>query len=185
MNVTTTNLSGVLVIEPKIFADPRGYFLEIFQSQRYQEAGINLPFIQDNISCSIKGVLRGLHYQLKHPQGKLVFVVSGEVFDVAVDVRLGSPTFGQWFGLILNDKNHKQLYIPPGFAHGFCVLSEKAVFCYKCTDFYYPDDDYGMAWNDPAIAIKWPLTMEPLLSKKDTVYDCLHDIPKNLLPSYL
>jgi dTDP-4-dehydrorhamnose 3,5-epimerase len=184
MKVTTTNLSGVLIIEPKVFGDARGFFFESYHAQKYQTIGIELPFVQDNMSRSSKGVLRGLHYQLKHPQGKLVSVISGEVFDVVVDIRVGSPTFGKWFGLILNDKEHKQLYVPPGFAHGFCVLSEEVNFHYKCTDYYRPEDEQGILWNDPTIGIKWPLDIEPNLSAKDQKYPCLADIPQDLLPAF-
>jgi dTDP-4-dehydrorhamnose 3,5-epimerase len=184
MKVTATALPGVKIIEPKVFNDARGFFFESYQAQKYQEIGIDLPFVQDNMSHSAKGVLRGLHYQLQRPQGKLVSVVSGEVFDVAVDIRVGSPTFGKWFGTILNDKEHKQLYIPPGYAHGFCVLSEEVDFHYKCTDYYHLEDEQGVFWNDPAIGINWPLNIEPILSSKDQTYKCLKDISENLLPKY-
>jgi dTDP-4-dehydrorhamnose 3,5-epimerase len=182
MKVTDTVLLGVKIIEPKIFADARGFFFESYNAKRYQEVGIDLPLVQDNMSRSTKGVLRGLHYQLKYPQGKLVSVISGEVFDVVVDIRVGSSNFGKWFGTILDDKNHNQLYIPPGFAHGFCVLSDTVDFHYKCTDYYHPEDEQGVLWNDPAIGIEWPLDIKPILSGKDQVYKCLADIPKELLP---
>jgi dTDP-4-dehydrorhamnose 3,5-epimerase len=184
MKVTETFLSGVKIIEPKVFADTRGFFFESYHAQRYQEFGINEPFIQDNMSRSTRGVLRGLHYQLKFPQGKLVSVVQGEVFDVVVDIRVGSPTFGKWLGTILDDKEHKELYIPKGFAHGFCVLSEAVDFHYKCTDYYHPEDEQGVLWNDPKIGIKWPADLSPILSNKDQTYKCLKDIPENLLPRY-
>ncbi|MBN2689822.1 MAG: dTDP-4-dehydrorhamnose 3,5-epimerase [Gammaproteobacteria bacterium] len=185
MIVKEAPLQGVKVFEPKVFGDERGYFLEAFQSQRYKNAGIDLDFVQDNISRSSKGVLRGLHYQLRHPQGKLVTVVRGRVFDVAADIRKESPTFGQWFGLILDDQNHKQLYIPPGFAHGFVVLSDHVDFCYKCTDYYTPDDEYGVAWNDKTIAIDWHILEHNLvLSDKDRQYQQLADISSELLPKY-
>jgi dTDP-4-dehydrorhamnose 3,5-epimerase len=184
MKITITSLPEVIIIEPKVFTDARGFFFESFHAERYQAAGINLPLAQDNVSRSVKGVVRGLHYQLNHPQGKLVSIISGEVFDVAVDIRLDSPNFGKWFGLILNDQEHKQLYIPPGFAHGFCVLSEEVNFHYKCTDYYHADDDCGVLWNDPAIGIKWPLTGEPILAAKDQTRCCLADIPPELLPRY-
>lgn len=184
MKVINSSL-GVIVIEPKVFGDSRGFFLESFQAQRYREIGINVDFVQDNISRSRYGVLRGLHYQLQHPQGKLVTVIRGEVFDVAVDIRHGSPTFGKYFGAILNDQNHKQLYVPPGFAHGFCVLSEYVDFYYKCTDYYYPDDEHGVLWNDRDIGIKWPkLTCTPILSSKDMANKYLKSIDIGLLPKF-
>lgn len=183
MNVIKTPLPGVLLIEPKVFGDRRGYFMETFQAERYREAGIKADFVQDNFSHSQGGVVRGLHYQLHHPQAKLVSVISGEVFDVAVDIRQGSPTFGKWFGAILNDENHRQLYIPQGFAHGFCVLSKTADFQYKCSDYYHPEDEVGVSWNDPAIGIEWPIT-DPVLSDKDKGLLPLVDIPADKLPPY-
>lgn len=176
-----TPLPGVLLIEPKVFGDARGFFLETFQEERYQQAGITLPFVQDNHSRSARGVLRGLHYQLHHPQGKLVRVAQGEIFDVALDIRQGSPTFGQWFGSVLNDTNHHQMYVPPGFAHGFCVLSEVADFLYKCTDYYHPEDEGGILWNDPGIGIDWPIAA-PLLSAKDRSNPRLTQIAADRLP---
>ncbi|HEY9847518.1 MAG TPA: dTDP-4-dehydrorhamnose 3,5-epimerase, partial [Candidatus Caenarcaniphilales bacterium] len=166
MKVVETLLPDVLLLEPRVFEDERGFFFESFHEHRYAEAGVNKRFVQDNHSYSCKGTLRGLHYQQLHPQGKLVRVTSGEVFDVAVDIRRGSPTFGKWLGVYLSAANKKQLYIPEGFAHGFCVVSEVAEFLYKCTDFYVPGDERGIIWNDPAIGIEWPL-VEPLLSHKD------------------
>ena len=166
MNVIPTDHPEVLIIEPDVFADARGFFMESFHATKYRAQGLPEIFVQDNHSRSIRGVLRGLHYQLEHPQGKLVRVVTGEVFDVAVDVRRGSPFFGHWTGALLSEENQLQLYIPPGFAHGFCTLSEQADFLYKCTDFYAPGDEYGIAWDDPAIAIEWP-AMEYALSDKD------------------
>ena len=166
MKITTTALPGVLIIEPKAFGDARGFFLETFQSERYAKAGITLPFVQDNHSRSQRGVLRGLHLQSNRPQGKLVSVSRGSVFDVAVDIDPQSATFGQHVGVELSDDNHLQLWIPPGYAHGFCVLSEVADFQYKCTDFYYPEDEAGIIWNDPDVNIAWPLD-NPLLSEKD------------------
>ncbi len=166
MKITTTALPGVLIIEPKAFGDARGFFLETFQSERYAKAGITLPFVQDNHSRSQRGVLRGLHLQSNRPQGKLVSVSRGSVFDVAVDIDPQSATFGQYVGVELRDDNHLQLWIPPGYAHGFCVLSEVADFQYKCTDFYYPEDEAGIIWNDPDVNIAWPLD-NPLLSEKD------------------
>ncbi len=169
MNVTETPIAGAVVIEPRVFGDSRGFFKECFHRQRYQEAGVPEPgqdFVQDNYSRSGRGVLRGLHYQRQYPQGKLVQVVIGKVFDVIVDIRKASPTFGHWFGLELSEDNHRQLWVPPGVAHGFCVLSEVADFQYKCTDFFRPDDEAGIAWDDPDIAIDWPIE-DPLLSEKD------------------
>jgi dTDP-4-dehydrorhamnose 3,5-epimerase len=176
MRIIETKLSGVKIIEPQVFTDDRGFFYESFQSQRYSETGINLEFVQDNISHSIKGVLRGLHYQLKQPQGKLVTVIKGKVFDVAVDIRRDSPTFGQWIGVILDDENHKQFYLAPGFAHGFYVLSDAATFHYKCTDYYNPEDEYGIIWHDADIAINWPLAGEPIVSDKDKQLPTLSNI---------
>jgi len=184
MKVNQTNLEGVLHLEPKVFGDARGFFLETYNKERYMEAGFpDVEFVQDNHSRSSKGVLRGLHFQLNHPQGKLVQVATGSVFDVAVDVRVGSPTFGQWYGCVLSEENHHQLWIPPKFAHGFCVLSETADFVYKCTDYYHPEDEGGLLWNDPAIGIDWPIA-SPFLSDKDKAYACLADIPKHLLTKY-
>ncbi len=184
MDVIETKLPGVLLIKPKSFGDDRGFFYEGFQAERYQKAGILLPFVQDNHSRSCRGVLRGLHYQYKHPQGKLVSVTRGEVFDVAVDVRHNSPYFGQWIGVMLNDENHHQLYISPGFAHGFYVISEIADFYYKCTDYYYPEYDAGVTWNDPTISIEWPLLQQPALSSKDQKLPLLADIVPDHLPPY-
>lgn len=174
MKVTQTKLAGLLAIEPKVYADNRGCFLQVFQKEDYAKLGIP-PFVQDNISRSKQHVLRGLHYQLSQPQGKLVWVTRGAVWDVAVDIRRQSKTFGQWFGTTLSDENRMQLYIPPGFAHGFCVLSEEADFYYKCTDFYAPASEHGIAWNDQQIAIPWPVK-EPILSGKDQQYPFLHEI---------
>lgn len=185
LNITNTILSGMKIIEPRVFSDERGFFLESFQVERIRSIGITEDFVQDNISRSKYGVLRGLHYQLKYPQGKLVTVIRGEVFDVSVDIRLGSPTFGKWFGVILNDTNHKHIYIPPGFAHGFCVLSDQADFYYKCTDYYHPEDECGVLWNDANIEIEWPkLTKKPVLSVKDSLYNILNDIPAEKLPKF-
>jgi dTDP-4-dehydrorhamnose 3,5-epimerase len=183
MKITKTKLSGVLVIEPDVFGDARGFFIETFSSKRYEEAGLKLPFVQDNVSFSTKGILRGLHFQNPHAQGKLVQVLAGEVFDAAVDIRAGSPTFGQWFGEKLSAENHKQMYVPPGFAHGFCVLSNTALFSYKCTNYYSPATEGGIIWNDPDIGITWPIN-NPLVSKKDAGYTRLKDIPKDKLPRY-
>lgn len=167
MNVIQTKLKDCVIIEPKVFGDHRGFFLEAFQADRYKDmAGIRLPFVQDNHSRSAKGVLRGLHFQKKKPQGKLVRVVSGEVYDVAVDLRQDSPSFGRWEGVILSEENKRQFWVPPGFAHGFLVLSDTADFEYKCTDYYDPADEGSLAWDDPAMAITWPLE-NPTLSDKD------------------
>ena len=166
MRVTPLDHPEVLLIEPDVFPDPRGFFMETFHSAKYAERGLPAVFLQDNHSRSVRGVLRGLHYQLRQPQGKLVRVVRGEVFDVAVDIRKGSPYFGKWVGVVLSEENQQQVYIPPGFAHGFCTLSDEADFLYKCTDLYAPGDEYGIAWNDPDIAIEWP-QLDYLLSDKD------------------
>ena len=167
MEIRQTTLPGVVVIEPRVFGDARGYFKETWQAGRYAAAGVDAAFVQDNLSRSRRGTLRGLHFQLRHPQGKLVQVFRGEVFDAAVDVRRGSPTFGRWEGTLLSETNHRQLYIPPGFAHGFYVLSETADLFYKCTNTYYPEDERTLLWNDPAVGIEWPLDGEPILSEKD------------------
>lgn len=156
ITVTETPIKGLYVIEPTVHGDSRGYFVETYNQQDMHEAGLDMVFVQDNQSVSTKGVLRGLHFQKQYPQGKLVRVIQGEVFDVAVDLRAGSKTYGKWFGVILSEENHKQFYISEGFAHGFLVLSDVAKFCYKVTDFYHPGDEGGMAWNDPEIGIEWP-----------------------------
>ena len=178
MKVINTKLKGCVIIEPKVFGDDRGFFLEIFQAERYSHlAGINLPFVQDNHSRSSKGVLRGLHFQKTKPQGKLVRVVRGEVYDVALDVRKGSPTFGQWEGVILSEENKRQFWLPPGFAHGFLVLSDTADFEYKCTDYYDSSDEGCVLWNDPDLDIPWPL-VDPILSSKDATADRLVDLKR-------
>ena len=151
-----TGIEGLVIVEPTVFGDNRGYFMETYNQKDMEEAGLTMNFVQDNQSCSTKGVLRGLHYQKQFPQGKLVRVIKGKVFDVAVDLRTHSETYGKWFGVELSEENKKQFYIPEGFAHGFLVLSDVAEFCYKCTDFYHPGDEGGMAWNDPEIGIEWP-----------------------------
>jgi dTDP-4-dehydrorhamnose 3,5-epimerase len=156
INISTCPIRGLYIIEPAVYGDDRVYFMETYKRQDMKEAGLNMIFVQDNQSRSVKGVLRGLHFQIRHPQGKLVRAIRGEVFDVAVDLRAGSETFGRWFGVILSEENKKQFYIPEGFAHGFLVLSDVAEFCYKVTDFYHPEDEGGIAWNDPAIGIEWP-----------------------------
>ena len=156
ISVETCDIEGLKIITPAVYGDKRGYFMETYNQNDMKEAGLDMVFVQDNQSSSSKGVLRGLHFQKEHPQGKLVRALRGSVFDVAVDLRKGSSTFGQWYGVELTEENHKQFYIPEGFAHGFLVLSDYAEFCYKCTDFYHPEDEGGLAWNDPAIAIEWP-----------------------------
>jgi len=183
MKFIEQSLPGVILIEPDVFEDNRGFFKETYHIAKYGDGGIEHLFVQDNHSHSQKGTLRGLHYQLRHPQAKLVYVVAGEVLDVAVDIRPGSPTFGQWTGTILSEKNRHQLFIPEGFAHGFCVLSETADVIYKCTDLYTPGDDYGVIWSDPAIDIVWPIE-NPMLSEKDGRNPKLSEIPEDLLPIY-
>ena len=178
MNVVKTKLHDCVIIEPKVFGDERGFFLETFQADRYAElAGIKLPFVQDNHSRSSNAVLRGLHYQKTKPQGKLVRVVRGEVYDVAVDIRQGSPTFGQWEGVILSEENKRQFWVPPGFAHGFLVLSDTADFEYKCTEYYDASDEGSVLWNDPNLDIPWPI-VTPILSDKDASADRLADLKR-------
>tara|TARA_B100000378_G_scaffold199648_1_gene163126 strand:- start:46 stop:570 length:525 start_codon:yes stop_codon:yes gene_type:complete len=174
MQVSKTPIDGLLTIKPKIFADPRGMFYEVYSENRYEEHGIPC-FVQDNHSVSKKGVLRGLHYQVNPGQGKLVRVTRGEVFDVAVDIRKQSPTYGKWWGLSLSETNNFQLYIPIGFAHGFCVLSESAEVLYKCSDYYSPENERGILWNDPDLAIDWPVK-DPILSEKDAVYPLFSEL---------
>lgn len=183
MKVLETKLSGVVIIEPKVFGDTRGFFQETWQKSRYEALGIQGEFVQDNLSFSTRGVLRGLHYQQPHAQGKLVSVIQGEVFDVAVDIRSGSPTFGQWVGVMLTGDNHRQIWVPPGFAHGFCVISETSYFTYKCTDVYTPEAEGGIVWNDPDIGIEWPLA-DVSLSAKDKLYPRLKDIAPDRLPIF-
>jgi dTDP-4-dehydrorhamnose 3,5-epimerase len=183
MEVHETRLPGVLLVEPRIFGDARGFFYESFNQARYRDVGIDLPFVQDNFSHSRKGILRGLHLQQPHPQGKLVSVLAGRVFDVAVDVRVGSPHFGQWVGETLDGESKRQLFVPPGFAHGFCVLSDEALFHYKCTDLYHPEAELSVAWNDPDIGIDWPQPA-PTLSDKDAAAPRLADIPRERLPTF-
>jgi dTDP-4-dehydrorhamnose 3,5-epimerase len=167
MKVIPTAIPDVLILEPRVFPDPRGFFKETYHRKRYAEAGVTSEFVQDNVSRSSRGILRGLHYQIEHPQGKLVQALEGRIFDVAVDVRKGSPTFGKWTGAELSVDNHRQMYIPPGFAHGFCVLSESADVFYKCTDYYYPEHERTLLWCDSQVGVQWPLEGEPLLSDKD------------------
>ncbi|MEX3954856.1 dTDP-4-dehydrorhamnose 3,5-epimerase [Trinickia sp. EG282A] len=176
IQVTATALPEVKIIEPKVFGDARGFFLESFNAREFADkVQANVEFVQDNHSRSGKGVLRGLHYQIQHPQGKLVRVVEGAVFDVAVDIRRSSPNFGKWEGIVLSAENHKQLWIPPGFAHGFVVLSEAAQFLYKTTDYWYPEFERSIAWNDPTVGIEWPIDFEPLLASKDAAGKRLAD----------
>ncbi|MDB5350561.1 MAG: dTDP-4-dehydrorhamnose 3,5-epimerase [Planctomycetota bacterium] len=183
MNTIETALPGVLILEPRVFRDARGYFLETWNQARYAELGMPEKFVQDNMSFSARGVLRGLHYQHPHGQGKLVSVIQGEVFDVAVDIRIGSPSFGEWVGVTLSDENHRSLYIPPGFAHGFVVLSATALFSYKCTEYYAPTCEASLIWNDPDLAIAWPEST-PDLSPKDLAAPRLRDVPRDRLPSF-
>jgi len=170
-NFQETEIEGVFIIEPTVFGDDRGYFMETYHEREFREAGIDAHFVQDNQSKSRMGVLRGLHYQKQFPQAKLVRVLSGEVFDVAVDVREGSRTYGKWVGVVLTGENKKQMFIPKGLAHGFLVLSETAEFSYKCDDFYHPEDEVGIRWDDPTLAVEWPQTgIAPILSQKDLGY---------------
>ncbi len=181
MRVIDTELPGVLVVEPRVWGDHRGFFLETFQSERYADVGIPGPFVQDNWSRSVRGTLRGMHFQEPDPQGKLVQVVRGAVWDVAADVRRGSPTFGRWVGVELSEENKRQLWVPPGFAHGFVVLSEVADFFYKCTALYRPENERSVAWNDSELGIVWPIDA-PLLSTKDAAAPTLATAP--VLPAY-
>lgn len=177
IKVTNCDIEGLCIIEPAVFPDERGYFMETYNQRDFEEAGLNMVFVQDNQSMSVEGVLRGLHFQKQYPQGKLVRVVRGKVFDVAVDLRKDSKTYGKWFGVELSAENKKQFYIPEGFAHGFLVLSDEAEFCYKCTDFYHPGDEGGIKWDDPDIGIKWPLQsgVKVIISEKDQKWDGLVD----------
>lgn len=184
VNIKPLAISGVLLIEPVCFKDDRGYFMETYHRQKYQKAGIDKNFVQDNHSRSRQGVVRGLHYQLKHPQGKLIYAVTGAIFDVAADIRRHSPTFGKWTGAELSADNRRQIYIPEGFAHGFMVLSKTADVVYKCTDFYAPGDEYGILWSDPDIGITWPVK-NPILSQKDLENPALSQMPEDRLPEYL
>ncbi len=184
VDVTTTHLDGVIVLEPKVHRDDRGFFFQSYHVDEYRDAGIELPFVQDNHSKSARGTLRGLHAQWRKPQGKLVRVLQGEIFDVAVDMRRGSPTHGQWFGVTLTDENAKQIYVPPGYLHGFCVVSETAEVEYKCTDLYDPGYEVGVRWDDPAIGIDWP-TNEPILSGKDAEAPLLAELSEEHVPTFL
>jgi len=183
MKVTPLAIPEILLVEPKVFGDPRGYFVETFQATRYAEAGISARFVQDNLSRSGRGTLRGLHLQHPNTQAKLVYVVEGEVFDVAVDVRVGSPSFGKWAGTHLSSRDHRQMFIPAGFAHGFCVTSEYALFAYKCSEIYLPQNEVGVAWNDPALGIPWPVT-QPTISEKDQRFLPLAKIDPARLPQW-
>lgn len=184
MKVIETALPGALVLEPQVFGDTRGFFYESYNEAKYRAAGVDHRFVQSNVSRSARGVLRGLHYQWPNPQGKLVSVLEGEVYDVAVDIRRGSPTFGQSVGVMLTADNHRHFWVPEGFAHGFCVLSEYATFTYQCTALYDPKADAGIRWNDAALGIDWPLS-EPLLSDKDGKTPLLEDVPPERLPVYV
>ena len=177
ITVTPCDIEGLYVIEPTVFKDERGYFVETYNQNDMKEEGLDMVFVQDNQSMSTRGVLRGLHFQKQFPQGKLVRVVRGKVFDVAVDLRSDSKTYGKWFGVELSAENMKQFYIPEGFAHGFLVLSDEAEFCYKCTDFYHPGDEGGLAWNDPEIGVEWPLeeSVDLIISEKDQKWKGLKD----------
>ena len=183
MKVIETDLPGVLIIEPKVLLDARGFFVETYQKERYQSMGITPEFVQDNVSFSAKDVLRGVHSQNPHPQGKLVQVLQGAVWDVAVDIRRNSSHFGRWTAVTLTSETKNQFYIPPGFAHGFCVLSETALFAYKCTDFYFPGNEVGFRWDDPEVGIKWPVAA-PLLSPKDIALPLLREVAPEHLPQY-
>lgn len=182
MIVSETSLPGVLIFEPDVFGDARGFFFEAYNRARYEDYGLP-PFVQDNLSRSGRGVLRGMHFQHPNPQGKLVSVLEGEVYDVAVDVRAGSPSFGRWVGVYLSDENKRQLYVPEGFAHGFLVTGESALFFYKCTAYYSPETEHALLWNDPGIGVDWP-SAEPTLSSKDRAGLPLAQMPAGALPSY-
>jgi len=183
MQVTKTELPGVLLIEPKVFGDSRGFFMELYSAERYAQHGVPAEFVQDNLSKSVRGVLRGLHLQNPFAQGKLVFAAAGEIFDVVVDVRRGSPTFGRWYGAVLSDSNKRQLWVPPGCAHGFCVMSEEATFMYKCTDLYHPEAEVTVLYNDPALGIRWPVS-NPTVSAKDAAGKPLAAIDPDRLPVF-
>jgi dTDP-4-dehydrorhamnose 3,5-epimerase len=178
-----TSLPEVWELQPKVFRDARGFFLETYNWNRFAELGIHETFVQDNHSRSTRGTLRGLHYQLRHSQAKLCRVIEGEVLDVAVDIRLGSPTFGKWTSVLLSAEKQNQIFIPAGFAHGFAALTDSVQFLYKCSDFYSPGDERGIIWNDPALAIPWPIS-DPLISEKDAKYRSLAEMPQEFLPHY-
>lgn len=183
MKVIASSLPGVCVIEPDVFGDHRGFFMESYQKQRYINSGIDTVFVQDNISFSVRNTLRGLHYQYPRGQAKLVQVLQGEIYDVAVDIRKGSPTWGRWFGVTLSSENKRQVFIPEGYAHRFCVVSETALFAYKCSDYYLPEDEGGVRWDDAHIGIQWPVR-SPILSDRDKTYPGLDDISADRLPVY-
>lgn len=183
MKIVETDLAGVVRIEPQVIGDTRGIFFETWQANRYQKSDIPGPFVQSNFAQSQRGVVRGIHYQLKCQQGKLIWVTRGEIFDVVLDIRVGSPTFGQWIGEVLSEKNHWQLYIPPGFAHGYGVVSEIADVNYLCTDFYTPNDEYGIRWDDKTLDIPWPVSI-PTVSEKDQALPYFSEIPKTNLPLF-
>lgn len=178
MNILNEPLPGLLILQSKVFEDERGFFLETWQRDTFQALGVEEEFVQDNWSRSEKGVLRGLHYQVNHPQGKLISVRTGSVYDVVVDIRHDSPTFGQWHGEMLSEENKLQIYVPPGYAHGFCVLSEITDFTYKCTDYYHPEDESGIRWDDPDLNIEWPVS-DPLVSGKDQKLPLFREIPES------
>lgn len=182
MKTIPTDLTGVVIIEPRVFPDARGFFFESYHAERYAQAGIPSPFVQDNHSCSARGTIRGLHYQLRRPQGKLLRVIRGTVFDVAVDIRRGSPAFGRWTGVELSAENKRQIFIPAGYAHGFCVTSDVAEVEYKCTDFYVADDQHGVLWSDATIGIRWPVS-DPILSNHDRGHLPL-TLDRDDLPTY-
>jgi len=184
VKIISTRIPEVVIVEPEVFGDSRGFFLETYHAKKYAKQGLSQTFVQDNHSRSMKNILRGLHYQLNQPQAKLVYAATGAVFDVAADIRKRSPFFGQWVGVVLSEENRRQLYIPEGFAHGFCVLSETADFIYKCSDFYAPGDDRGVNWSDSTLNIDWPCSA-PLLSDKDKNQPFLKEIPEELLPVYV
>ena len=181
MRVKTTAFQEVLIVEPDAFPDKRGYFMEIYHQEKYEKLGIRRNFVQDNLSYSVKGTLRGLHYQYPHGQAKLVQAIRGEIFDVAVDIRLRSPNFGKWVSIVLSEENKRQFYVPEGFAHGFYVLSDGALVHYKCTDFYLPKNEGGVLWSDHHLQIDWPVRT-PVISEKDNSYPLLDDVPKSRLP---
>ena len=184
LKFTKTLIPEVVLIEPDVFTDQRGFFLETYHRVKYLDGGVDKIFVQDNHSRSKKGALRGMHYQLKHPQDKLVYVISGEIYDVVIDIRRGSPTFKKWEAFVLSEQNKHQLFVPQGFAHGFCVISDTADVMYKCSDFYTNEDEYGVLWSDPEIGIKWPIET-PIVTKKDNQHPRFDDIPDDNLPSYL
>jgi dTDP-4-dehydrorhamnose 3,5-epimerase len=181
MNQERTLLREILIIEPEAFADNRGYFMETYQETRYRNSGVGVRFVQDNLSYSRKGTLRGLHYQFPRTQDKLIQVIMGEIFDVAVDIRRGSATYGRWTSALLSERNHRQMFVPAGFAHGFCVLSATAYVLYKCSDYYSPETEGGVLWSDPDLAIPWPI-QDPLVSRKDAAHPRLRHIPQDKLP---